>query len=115
MKKITSCILILALIVIGLPACAAPLPAQRNTLVLSWDAAPEGCSTLIYAALPSDTGWSVRVIQPGVSSTVVTNPPLGIVFYATYRDPSGLESERSDPVTNNLVFSGPLVLSAAKR
>lgn len=115
MKKITSLLLVSALLVIGFPSCAAPIPTRATTLTLSWDAAPiSGLQTVIHFAMPADATWQTRTNAPGITSCQFTNPPLGLVFAATFFDPStGQESEWSDTATNTFLFPGP-TLSLSK-
>jgi hypothetical protein len=116
MKHITSILLAAALLVIGFPSCAAPIPTRATTLTLSWDAAPmEGLQTVIYYAMPADATWRTRTNAPGITSCLFTNPPLGLVFAATfYQVATGLESEWSDTVTNAFLFPGPTSLKLTR-
>jgi hypothetical protein len=117
MKKLASLLIAASLLVIGFPSCAAPIPPRATTIILSWDAAPApGLATVIYYSMPADATWQARTNAPGVTSCSFTNPPLGLVFAATFFEVStGNESEWTDTVTNTILFPGPSTMSISKR
>lgn len=111
MKKLTSILLITALVIIGLPACAAPLPPIRgNTIALSWDAPTQPgvvATTRIYRGMPDDSSWSFVALDWTAAQITITNASYGEIFFAVFVDAAGVESDRSNAFTNTLTFSGP--------
>ena len=63
MKKLTSLILVSIFCVLGLPACAAPLPERKGgTIKLACDPTtqPDAAVTVIfYRSLPADVAWRI--------------------------------------------------------
>ena len=108
MKHITSLILSASLLIIGLPACAAPLPENKpQPLKLSWDTAPVAdLRTVLYSSMPEDATWQASTNAVGVT-TVTVPSQRGMVFFLTYLDATGSEGPRSDAVTNNITLPSP--------
>jgi len=119
MKKLISSILIVVLITLGLPACAAPLPPiHGSSVTLTWDASTQTdivAKATVYRALPSEINWRLAgEVNAQTTSLQITNAQFGEVYYVTFSDAEGHESDRSNAVTNTLTFSGPQVLRISR-
>lgn len=110
MKKLTSLLLVSILSVL-LPACAAPLPPIRgSTIVLGWDAPAQPgvvAATRIYRGMPDDSSWSFVSLDWTTAQITITNASYGEIFFGVFVDANGVESDRSNAFTNTLTFSGP--------
>lgn len=108
MKKLISLLLIA---VLGLPACAAPLPERKGgTIKLECEPAtqPEVVAVTFWRSLPADTSWTNIGTYPVTTTTItVTNSSYGETFYATFKDSLGNESDPSNMITNNVTLSAP--------
>lgn len=119
MKKIISALLVTALVTLGLPACAAPLPPIRGntiTLLVNPTTQPDIVTRLrFYRAMPNEAEFRLagEVAASGTMLTV-TNAQYGEVFFATFSDEAGNESDRSNAVTNYLTFGSPQVLRLSR-
>ena len=112
MKNLTSLLLITVLCVFGLPACAAPLPQKHNnnvTLTVDPTTQPEVAVTVtFYRSMPRDAFWTVAgTATASAGSVVVTNAQYGELFYATFSDALGNESDPSNVSTNLVTFAPP--------
>jgi hypothetical protein len=99
-------------------ACAAPLPEHKGgTIKLECDPSSqvESFTVVFYRSMPSDAAWSVAGTAMASSpSVVVTDSKYGEMFYATFKDISGNESDPSNIATNTVTLSGPGKLKISK-
>ena len=104
-------ILVCVLCIIGLPACAAPLPQPKGgTVKLECEPAqqPEVATITFWRSLPSEVSWTSIGTFPASTTTItVSNSVYGELFFATFKDSLGNESDPSNLITNTVTLSGP--------
>lgn len=117
MKKII--ILTIGVSLAILAACAAPLPPIRGTtitLLVNPTTQPEIVTHLrFYRALPTELEFRLAGEVPATGTMLtITNAQYGEVYYATFADADGNESDRSNAATNYITFGAPQVLRLSR-